>query len=191
MCSYLSTCSPSGSSKPKLKNRAIMDPRIKTSLHDVRRKKEFNFIKEGTFLKRAEEMRAQEVRATISQTTLAETIEPKSVTEKKEEAETPIKDPTALPPPPHNPVPVMEWWDYDLLPEDISKAAKAGEYEDDVSFNMLSLDHCITKELLLIYLLISRVIEHPVVVERNKLPPPKPLPLMLTKKVRMKRIIEK
>lgn len=145
--SYLSTYSPSGSSKPKLKNRAIMDPRIKTSLHDVRRKKEFNFIKEGTFLKRAEEMRAQEVRATISQATLAESAEPKPVTEKKEDTETPIKDPTALPPPPHNPVPVMEWWDFDLLPEDISKAAKAGEYEEDVSFDMLSLDHCITKEL--------------------------------------------
>lgn len=30
---------------------------------------------------------------------------------------------------------------------------------------------------------IRRVVEHPVIVERNKLPPPKPLPLMLTKKV--------
>lgn len=27
------------------------------------------------------------------------------------------------------------------------------------------------------------VIEHPIPVERNKLPPPKPLPLMLTKSV--------
>ena len=29
------------------------------------------------------------------------------------------------------------------------------------------------------------MVEHPVIVERNKLPPPKPLPLMLTKKVRV------
>ena len=28
------------------------------------------------------------------------------------------------------------------------------------------------------------MVEHPVIVERNKLPPPKPLPLMLTKKVK-------
>ena len=34
------------------------------------------------------------------------------------------------------------------------------------------------------------MIEHPVIVERNKLPPPKPLPLMLTKKVRMINNIE-
>ena len=58
MRSYLSTFTPGKSltAAPKLKNRFIVDPRIKTSNREVRKKKALNFIKEGTYVKRAEEM---------------------------------------------------------------------------------------------------------------------------------------
>ncbi|KAK8823863.1 hypothetical protein WA538_001153, partial [Blastocystis sp. DL] len=164
-----------GSGKPK-KNRFMQDPRIKLNPRDNRKKKALSFIKEGSIAKMAEEMRTKEARAMISQATISDTKEAEVPEEKKETTETPIVDPTALPPPPHYPVPVMEWWDFDFLPEDVAKSVKADEYEEELSFDMLSFDNCITKE----------VVEHPVIVERNKLPPPKPLPLMLTKKERKK-----
>ena len=46
MRSYLSTFTPGKSltAAPKLKNRFIVDPRIKTSNREVRKKKALNFI---------------------------------------------------------------------------------------------------------------------------------------------------
>ena len=148
------------------------------SNRDARKKKALTFIKEGTFIKRAEEMRTKSARDQISQATLASEQQVAASVEN-----TPIQDPSALPPPPHNPTPFMEWWDFDLLPEDVAKDAKEGDFDEDMTYENVSLDNCITKEWSLLLSFICRVIEHPVLVERNKLPPPKPLPLMLTKKV--------
>ena len=121
--------------------KGSFDPRIKIGNRDLRGRK-------GTFTKRAEELRAQETRAKVSQTTLADVMAMKTDenAEKKEDQLGTLIDPTALPPPPHNPVPVMEWWDYDLLPSDISQQVKEDQYEGDISFDMLSFDNCITKE---------------------------------------------
>ena len=129
--------------------KGMFDPRIKVTNRDIRRKKALNFVKEGTFTKRAEEMRAKEVRAMVSQTTLADAAVAQKEDQDKmmeEEQDTPIKDPMAMPPPPHNPVPVMEWWDYDLLPSEIAQSVKEDTYEGEVTWEMLNLDHCITKE---------------------------------------------
>ena len=134
-----------GSGKPK-KNRFMQDPRIKLNPRDNRKKKALSFIKEGSIAKLAEEMRTKEARAMISQATISDTKEAEVPEERKETTETPIVDPTALPPPPHYPVPVMEWWDFDFLPEDVAKSVKADEYEEELSFDMLSFDNCITKE---------------------------------------------
>ena len=124
----------------------MQDPRIKLNPRDNRKKKALSFIKEGSIAKMAEEMRTKEARAMISQATISDTKEAEVPEEKKETTETPIVDPTALPPPPHYPVPVMEWWDLDFLPEDVAKSVKADEYEEELSFDMLSFDNCITKE---------------------------------------------
>lgn len=194
MCSYLSTFTPgkNPTAAPKLKNRYIMDPRIKTSNREVRKKKALNFIKEGTYIKRAEEMRTKSVRDQISQATLAQTSEaanaaPDAVREAKDVVlgteNTPIQDPSALPPPPHNPTPLMEWWDFELLPAEVAQDAREGAFDEDMNYDNVSLENCITKECVLGVRIRRSVIEHPVIVERNKLPPPKPLPLMLTKKV--------
>ena len=184
---YLSTFTPGKkpTSTPKLKNRAIVDPRIKVSNRDARKKKALTFIKEGTFIKRAEEMRTKSARDQISQATLASEQQTASSVEN-----TPIQDPSALPLPPHNPTPLMEWWDFDLLPEDVAKDAKEGDFDEEMNYENVSLDNCITKECAFLLSLTGRVIEHPVLVERNKLPPPKPLPLMLTKKVPIWVVVE-
>ena len=112
MRSYLSTFTPGKSltAAPKLKNRFIVDPRIKTSNREVRKKKALNFIKEGTYVKRAEEMRTKSVRDQISQATLAPSSEaaaiPAASATAKTDADTtgvattdntPIQDPSALP----------------------------------------------------------------------------------------------
>lgn len=198
MRSYLSTFTPGKSltAAPKLKNRFIVDPRIKTSNREVRKKKALNFIKEGTYVKRAEEMRTKSVRDQISQATLAPSSEaaaiPAASATAKTDADTtgvattdntPIQDPSALPPPPHNPTPLMEWWDFDLLPAEVAQDAREGAFDEDMSYENVSLENCITKEWGRRAGVTRSVIEHPVIVERNKLPPPKPLPLMLTKKV--------
>ena len=127
----------------------MIDPRIKISSRETRRKNALNFVKEGTYIKRAEEMRNKTARALMSQQTLAEAV--KSESAKAEESEHPsedvsLQDGSALPPPPHNPVPVMEWWDYDLLPAEIAVAAREGKYDGDLEYSMLSFDNCITKE---------------------------------------------
>lgn len=195
MRSYLSTFTPGKSltAAPKLKNRFIVDPRIKTSNREVRKKKALNFIKEGTYVKRAEEMRTKSVRDQISQATLAPSSEARaaSATANTDAGSagvattenTPIQDPSALPPPPHNPTPLMEWWDFDLLPAEVAQDAREGAFDEDMSYENVSLENCITKEWVRRAGVTRSVIEHPVIVERNKLPPPKPLPLMLTKKV--------
>ena len=136
-----------GSMKSKSK-KGSFDPRIKVGNRDLRGRKALNFVKEGTFTKRAEEIRAQEARAKVSQTTLADAMAMKTDenTEKKEDQPSSVIDPKALPPPPHNPVPIMEWWDYDLLPSDISQQVKEDQYEGEISFDMLNFDNCITKE---------------------------------------------
>lgn len=179
---YLSTFTPGKGAKtaPKIKNRHIVDSRIKVANREVRRRKALNFVKEGSIVKFAEEVRKKAARALVSQTTLAETQE----VEGKEEKETsPIQDPSALPPPNHYTVPDMEWWDYDFLPDAICKEVKENRYVGELSYDMVCLENCITKEYGSFQLLIDSVIEHPIPVERNKLPPPKPLPLMLTKAV--------
>ena len=84
----------------------------------------------------------------------------------------------------------MEWWDFDLLPEDVAKDAMEGDFDEEMNYENVSLDNCITKECAFLLSLTGRVIEHPVLVERNKLPPPKPLPLMLTKKVPIWVVVE-
>ena len=136
-----------GSTKSKAK-KGSFDPRIKVGNRDLRGRKALNFVKEGTFTKRAEEMRTQEARAKVSQTTLADVMamQTEETAEKKEDQPITTLDPTALPPPPHNPVPIMEWWDYDLLPSEISQQVKEDQYEGDISFDMLNFDNCITKE---------------------------------------------
>ena len=160
MCSYLSTFTPgkNPTAAPKLKNRYIMDPRIKTSNREVRKKKALNFIKEGTYIKRAEEMRTKSVRDQISQATLAQTSEaanaaPDAVREAKDVVlgteNTPIQDPSALPPPPHNPTPLMEWWDFELLPAEVAQDAREGAFDEDMNYDNVSLENCITKECVL------------------------------------------
>lgn len=147
---YLSTFTPGKGAKevPKIKNRRIVDSRIKIANREVRRQKALNFVKEGSIVKFAEEVRKKAARAQVSQTTLAQT--PTETEDKPEETgkaeSTPIQDPSALPPPNHYSVPDMEWWDYDFLPADISQSVKENHYLGELNYDMLSMDHCITKE---------------------------------------------
>ena len=142
---YLSTFTPGKGVKvaPKIKNRHIVDSRIKIANREIRRHKALNFVKEGSIVKFAEEVRKKAARALVSQTTLAETQE---VEKKEETVLSPIQDPSALPPPNHFTVPDMEWWDYDFLPADICKEVKENHYVGELSYDMLRLENCITKE---------------------------------------------
>ena len=153
--SYLSTFTPGKGTKaaPKIKNRLIVDSRIKIANREVRRHKALKFVKEGSIVKFAEEVRKKAARALVSQATLTEAqaqddqagqqaSDAKEVTSPT----TPIQDPSALPPPNHYTVPDMEWWDYDFLPADICKEVKANQYMGELSYDMLQMEHCITRE---------------------------------------------
>ena len=148
---------------PKIKNRLITDTRIKVGNRDARRFKSLNFIKEGSIVKYADELRRKEARAQVSQSTIdqqeqeqeqqaqqAQQAQQEEEQKEKKEEETvdisPIQDPTALPPPNHYPAPEIEWWDYDFLPAEIAEEVKADRYMGDLSFDMLSIDNCITRE---------------------------------------------
>lgn len=122
----------------------VVDSRIKTSNREVRGHKALNFIKEGSIVKFAEESRKKAARALVSQATLAE-VQPKPEGE-EEKQNTPIQDPSSLPPPNHYSVPDMEWWDYDFLPEAICKEVKDNHYIGELSYSMCQLENCITKE---------------------------------------------
>lgn len=149
---YLSTFTPGKGAKevPKIKNRRIVDSRIKIANREIRRHKALNFVKEGSIVKFAEEVRKKAARAQVSQSTLAQTQTQTQTQDKPEETgkveSTPIQDPSALPPPNHYPVPDMEWWDYDFLPAEICQEVKDNHYMGELHYDMLSLDHCITKE---------------------------------------------
>lgn len=97
-------------------------------------------------MKFAEEVRKKAARAQVSQTTLAQTETEDKPEETGKDESTPIQDPSALPPPNHYSVPDMEWWDYDFLPADISQSVKENHYIGELNYDMLSMDHCITKE---------------------------------------------
>lgn len=162
--------------KNKLKNRSLLDPRIKVSSRDVRRKNALTFIKQGTYTKLAEEMRSKTARALVSKQTLAEALKPE-IPADSQAPETPIPDATSLPPPPHNPVPAMEWWDADFLPAELRESVRDGSFTGSFggsdAWSSLRFDLCLTKD----------VVEHPVPVERNRLPAETAPVVMYTKKV--------
>lgn len=173
--------------KNKLKNRSLLDPRIKVVSRDARRKNALAFIKKGTYTKLAEEMRNKTARALVSKQTLAEALKPE-IPADSHSSETPTAETsTSLPPPPHNPVPVMEWWDAAFLPAELADAVKdgsfAGSFDGSDPWASLRFDQCITKEWSRLAPLTRSVIEHPVPVERNRLPAETAPVVMYTKKV--------
>lgn len=135
--------------KSKLKNRSLLDPRIKIASRDARHKNALTFIKKGTYTKLAEEMRNKTARALVSKQTLAEVLKPE-IPADTQASETPIPDVTSLPPPPHNPVPIMEWWDAAFLPAELSESVKDGSFDGSFDgsevWSSLRFDLCITKE---------------------------------------------
>lgn len=135
--------------KNKLKSRSLLDPRIKVASRDARRKNALSFIKKGTYTKLAEEMRSKTARALVSKQTLAEALKPE-IPADSQAPETPIPDSTSLPPPPHNPVPAMEWWDADFLPAELRDSVKdgsfTGSFDGSEAWSSLRFDLCLTKE---------------------------------------------
>lgn len=94
-------------------------------------------------------MRSKTARALVSKQTLAEALKPE-IPADSQAPETPIPDTTSLPPPPHNPVPAMEWWDADFLPAELRESVRDGSFTGSFggsdAWSSLRFDLCLTKE---------------------------------------------
>ncbi|RHY53711.1 hypothetical protein DYB30_004714 [Aphanomyces astaci] len=174
-----------------------LDPRLKTKKRETRGAKNFNFVKQGTFVKQGEQMRAKEAKKMLAgfssgrnpnayvKETVADvpdaTAVPPSVSD-KDGVNPVLFDVEDVPMKPDAPVPEVEWWDIVFLPKDkqdlVDKHGFAktiigrGTHGGTVDYLVdLRLKHAGT----------SHLIEHPARIKSARKEQIVTLPIMLTK----------
>lgn len=163
--------------------------------------KTFNFVKEGTFVKQAEQVRAREAKKMLAGFTSGRNprgYQKESIVPMDEEADAldghaePMQLASVdIPPRPETTTPAVEWWDVEFLPKDqramvdkfgLIKAKVRAETPDaTVSYTDMKLKHCGT----------AHVVEHParlnVIVRKDEQPVAMPLMLTATERKKIRR----
>ncbi|CAH0489532.1 unnamed protein product [Peronospora farinosa] len=182
----------------------VVDPRLKTVKRETRARKTFNFVKQGTYVKQAEQVRARDAKKMMAGFTSGrnprgyqkELIVPidddaNTVLDNSDTTSTMEFDNIDVPPQPETCTPDIEWWDVEYLPKDkraiVDKYGfiKANVRKENpvaiVTYADMKLKYCGT----------AHVIEHPVrlnlIVKHDDTPVAVPLMLTGAERKKMRR----
>ncbi|ETW02411.1 hypothetical protein H310_05926 [Aphanomyces invadans] len=164
-----------------------VDPRLKTKKRETRGAKNFNFVKQGTFVKQGEQMRAKEAKKMLAgfssgrnpnayvKETVADIPDAAGPTGDGDATTPAIVD---VPMKPDAPVPEIEWWDIIFLPKDKQDLVDKHGFTKAIGRTSV-LDYLV--DLRLKHAGTSHLIEHPARIKTTRKEQIVTLPIMLTK----------